>query len=54
MFFWSKLTDDIPGNISNIYLEHYFDNENTILNIVKLIGAKKRHFQLTKKQDVTK
>ena len=49
MFFWSKLTDDILRNISNIYLEHYFDNENTILDIVMLRGAKKRHFPVNKK-----
>ena len=53
MLFWSKLTSNIPRNNSNIYLKHYFDNENTILNIVNSIGAKKRHFHLTKKQDVT-
>ena len=50
MFFWSKLTDDILRNISNIYLEHYFDNENTILDIVMLRGAKKRHFPVNQKK----
>ena len=51
MFFWSKLTDDILRNISNIYLEHYFDNENTILDIVMLRGAKKRHFPVNQKKN---